>query len=227
MKPNALKYPFQERPKAVTIENGVWHVPKVDVATAFSFPGWDSSLIFPKLQPVKIEFCSGNGLWIASRAKEEPNVNWVAVEMKFCRIRKIWSKIHNFSLSNLLPVCGEALHLTSHYIPAGSVQEVFINFPDPWPKRRHARFRLIEKGFVQELYRILVGNGTVSIVTDDAVYSKQVIKEVLGNRGFESVYASPYTVNERSDYGSSYFEDLWRSQGKPIFYHLFQKKRIV
>lgn len=227
MKPEDLKSPFSWNERTITIKDRVWYVPdQYTQFETFQFPGWNHADIFEKELPIKVEYCSGNGAWIASRAQRDPLHNWVAVERKFARVKKIWSKVKNFQLSNLLAVCGEALKITHHYFPDSSVAEVFINFPDPWPKRRHAKYRLIQPPFIQELYRILQPEGKMMIVTDDPGYSKQVIKEFQHHLGFQSLYPAPFYVTEYPDYGTSYFEDLWREKGKFIHYHRFQKVSV-
>lgn len=188
----------------------------------FQFPGWDR--LFIASQPVKIEYCSGNGLWLAERAQNEPNANWMGLELKFDRIKKIWSKIENRQLKNLLAVWGEGFDVTKRYIPDNSVSEVYVNFPDPWPKRRHAKYRIIQPLFAEQIHRILQPEGTVSLVTDDVDYSKQMVRVMTKQPGFASCYPEPHFVTEYPGYGPvSYFEDLWRSQGKGIRYHLFKK----
>lgn len=224
MKPKSLKSPFTWENRTVLIHDRVWYVPGYyDRYEEFVFPGWEHSDLFGNSQPVHVEYCSGNGAWIVAKAQQHPEFNWVAVEKKFERVRKIWSKIKNLSLNNLVVVCGEAMTATKNYFPDSSISGVYINFPDPWPKTRHAKYRLIQHSFVEQLERILVSNACLTLVTDDIPYSEEMI-EVLGSAtGFTSQFPSPYYVNEYDHYGTSYFEELWRSQGKEIRYHCFQK----
>lgn len=227
MKPKDLKFPFTSKERHIIAHDDVWYVPEQDDDFSnFSFPGWNHPLFFDQEQPICIEYCSGNGAWIAARAQAQPEYNWVAIERKFERVRKIWSKLKNSQLSNLLAVCGEGYRITHHYIPSESVHAVFINFPDPWPKRRHARHRIIQVPFMQEIHRILQVNGVVTLVTDDAEYSNTMIEVLQQIPGFESLFADPFYATDYPSYGSSYFEDLWRQKGKVIRYHEFRKKTI-
>lgn len=224
MKPKDLKCPFDRKNRHVTIDDRIWYVPGhfYDFGS-FSFPGWHHSLTFPEKKPICLEFCSGNGTWIAEKALEYPEYNWVGVEKNFVRARKIWSKIKNCSISNLLAVCGEGYTLTREYLPSSSVKEVYINFPDPWPKTRHCKHRLIQIPFVKEMERILISGGEVTFVTDDPGYSEFAI-DVFGQvPGFRSVFESPFYADEYPDYGTSFFEDLWRDLGRKIRYHVFRK----
>lgn len=226
MKPEDLKSPFSWHNRYVTIHDRVWYIPgHYDQYQAFSFPGWQHPDTFSANHPVKIEYCSGNGEWITAKALEDPTSNWVAVEMLFVKARRIWSKVKNHQLNNLLVVCGEGRKATSHYFPSTSVSEVFINFPDPWPKRRHSKHRIIQPAFIQEMERILIEGGRFTFVTDDIDYSELMIKVMTRFPNFESCFENRPFTTEMTGYGTSFFEELWRTQGKEIRYHQFYKRK--
>ena len=118
-------------------------------------------------------------------------------------------------------VYGEAHHTIQKFLPHESVDKIFINFPDPWPKRRHAKYRLVQTPFIEQMKRILKTGGEVCIVTDDQPYSDQIMKLML--KAFTPKHAAPHYLTELEGYGTSYFEDLWREKKKEIRYHIFIK----
>jgi len=223
MRPSHLKSPFRWHERRVTIEDRVWYVPKRCENDSFTFPGWVHDQTFALDQPVNVEFCSGNGDWIAAKALKNPRQNWVAVEKKFPRVQKIWSKLKNHRIPNLLIICGEGYDVIQQYFCSNSVNAVYVNFPDPWPKNSHAKNRLIQPNFILEMTQILKPEGTFTLATDDELYSDRVIKDVHQTGGFSSQLPEPFYCDELHDYGISYFEDLWRKQGKKIRYHIFKK----
>jgi tRNA (guanine-N7-)-methyltransferase len=224
MKPQDLKSPFKWEQRQIIIQDRVWYVPDQHLSEIpFVFPGWTSELTFSQEKPIYLEYCSGNGAWIASKAVEQSQYNWVGVEKKFDRTRKIWSKIKKLELNNLLTICGEGYRVTHQFFANESIDAVFINFPDPWPKKRHAKHRIVQPHFVQEVHRILKKDKLFTLVTDDEDYSRIMIDVIHRNQGFKSIFESPYFVTTYPDYGSSYFEDLWREKGKTIHYHVFRK----
>lgn len=224
MKPADVKSPFIWKDRHILIKDRIWYVPNhYHDHKQFSFPGWHHPLTFENNQPICLEYCSGNGAWIAERAQRESHYNWVAIEQQFIRVRKIRSKIQNFDLPNLLAACGEGFVITKEFIPAESIRKVYINFPDPWPKTRHKKHRLVQKQFIIELSRVLEPGGELTIVTDDEPYSNMVIEVMKDHGGFESIFANADFTEDYPDYGSSYFEDLWRGFGKKIRYHVFRK----
>lgn len=225
MKPEDLKPPVPRTEYRIMIDDRVWYVPsRASNGEEFIFPGWNSPLMFNNDNPICIEYCSGNGAWIAKKAMENPTLNWVAVEMKFERVRKVWAKIKNLNLPNLLVLCGEGCQATQRYFPSSSVHDVFINFPDPWPKKRHTKHRLIQPEFVAQLWRILKPERSITFVTDDIAYSEWFIEKIHGQQGFSSSLPNPFYITEHSEYGSSYFDELWRSKGRAIRYHHFYKE---
>lgn len=225
MKPEDLKPPFHKTDRKIVMHDHVWYLPDPNlVQNPFIFAGWNHSDFFGNDNPVCVEYCSGNGAWIAAQAQAYPHLNWVAVEKKFMRVRKIWAKIKNLQLKNLIVICGEAFRATNQFFPSESISNIYINFPDPWPKKRHAKHRLIQPIFVKELSRVMQPKNVLTFVTDDPDYSKEVISVFLADHTFESHYPAPYFSTEENNYGSSYFEELWRSKGKTIRYHRFIKK---
>lgn len=195
-----------------------------ELEDSFLFPSWEHSDLFGNSHPVHVEYCSGNGTWIAARAAANPNINWVAVEIKLGRSRKIWSKIKNMNLKNLIVVNGEGKQATEKYFPKGSVGTIFINFPDPWPKRHHAKNRIVNPAFLEAMHAILKTNGEVIVVTDDAGFSDWTIMNFKNSQLFESAFEAPNYITEWPNYGDSYFDSLWREKGRTIRYHHFIKK---
>lgn len=179
--------------------------------------------IFENKNKVFIEYCSGNGKWIIEKALKNPNINWIAVEKKFLRAKKIWQKMKNKNINNLLVVFGEGHTFTKFYLPKNSIFCVFINFPDPWPKRRHAKHRLVSKDFIKELEKVTVKDAKFFFVTDDMDTCDRILKTAF-SQNLKSFLKKPYFVENIEGYGTSHFEELWRSKGKKIKYLQFFKE---
>ncbi|MDN3508667.1 MAG: tRNA (guanine(46)-N(7))-methyltransferase TrmB [Candidatus Neptunochlamydia sp.] len=214
MKPKDLLYPYKWEDRHPLLKDKIFYVPE--------YYQEHKKELFPNLQeyfgndhPIYLEYCSGNGEWILNRTMENPEINWIAVEMWFERVRKIYSKTANYGVENLLIISGEGLTFSREYLSNKSLDKVYINFPDPWPKDRHAKHRIIQCPFVEELRRTVKKGGLVTLVTDNASYKEQIEDEM---RGWPKIEAS------HENYGSSFFERLWRSHGLPI-HHLCYANR--
>lgn len=224
MRPSHLKMPpIWKEAKVALIDRVLFIPPRCKLFHDFVFPGWEHSDIFGNTNPVNLEYCSGNGVWIAEKALTYPQQNWVAVEKKFDRVRKIWSKIKNYQLNNLLVVCGEGLVATHRYFPQNSINETYVNFPDPWPKTRHLKNRIMQPVFINEVARVLKKEGDFIFVTDDAPYSDWTLKLMQEQSSFTCTYEAPYYLIEDETYGTSSFQKLWKAQGRVIRYHRFKK----
>jgi tRNA (guanine-N7-)-methyltransferase len=221
MKPEDLKYPFSWEERRPLLSQRVLFIPR-HYSDHHEW-SWGDAFAFGNAK-VSIEYCSGNGAWIIAKALSDPHRYWIAVEKRFDRVRKIWSKMENRGLSNLLIVCGEALTFTRHYLPVNSIDEVFVNFPDPWPKGRHAKHRLIQHSFIHEISRVMKAEGRAILVTDAIDYREQILSEFKKSDGWESHFPDPFYVHEWPDYGASYFDALWREKGRLIHYLHFYKK---
>ncbi len=219
-----FRIPFSQETSCVTISDRILFIPPKIDRRNFTFPGWDSEEVFGqerRLNPIAVEFCSGNGQWILEKAQKNPDWNWVAVEKRFDRVRKMWVRMKNLGIHNLFIVFGEALAYSTSYIPSRSIQSLYINFPDPWPKARHVKNRIISPLLLSESARMVAKEGKFIFVTDDESYSTWFLEQYeLWNRGSFSIKEGSNLVGTPPmDYGTSFFDTLFRQKGKSIYYH--------
>lgn len=220
MKPKDLKPQFTFETRRPCLCDGVLYVPHhYNDHALFVCPP-----LFAGSNPLCVEYCSGNGDWIVAKAQQFPEKNWIAVEKRFDRVRKIWSKVKNCSLNNLLIVCGEAMTFTLHYLKGGCVEEIYINFPDPWPKGKHAKHRLICSSFIEQLSRVLKEGGRVSLATDDLIYLTGSLKLLQDHRAFCPDLDDPHYRLDCPDYGASWFSNLWKEKGRTLYFTTFFKQ---
>jgi tRNA (guanine-N7-)-methyltransferase len=207
-----LKIPFTWEERRAILLDSFFYIPKAYQNKKESFQFFDLE------KPIAIEYCSGNGQWIGEKAKQNPDINWIAVEKKFVRARKIWGKMQRENISNLCVVCGEALEFTRYYAPR--ITKAFINFPDPWPKFRHAKHRLVRAEFLNELSRIMGPYGTITCVTDDVPYFNQMLFEFSQCPEWTKIFEG----TDWQDYGDSFFKELWLHKGRAIHYLSYGKR---
>ena len=215
MKAKDLRYPFSFEERRPAVSCGVLFIPahfdhkQVDLEPFFD--------LIPKERSIHIEYCSGNGQWIIDQAEKEPEIFWIALEKRMDRVQKIWAKREAKGLNNLFIVCGEAQPYTEYYVPKDCFDRVFVHFPDPWPKDRHAKHRLLQEPFVSHLSDAMRQEACLRIVTDDAVYAQYAIDHLLKNPRFSPNYEEPYYHLDQRAVGSSFFHDLWLSKGSQIY----------
>lgn len=219
MKASELRIPFTwEERHPILLDRCLYIPDHYDDHAKWQKVPWEDPKMFGNMLPVSIEYCSGNGQWICQKAKEYPEKNWVAVEKRFDRARKIWASLHRLKLPNVYVICGEAVVFSRFYAPHRSATQVFVNFPDPWPKLRHAKHRLVQAEFLQELQNVLVPHGEVMFTTDDLDYLKQMIEVVSQNPHWKPKIEDPYFRLDDPHFGPSYFATLWKAKGRKIYH---------
>jgi tRNA (guanine-N7-)-methyltransferase len=134
----------------------------------------DLGKVFLRRQPLQVELCSGDGSFLAQYAALHPEWNFIGVERLLGRLRKIDRKGRRAGLSNMRGVRIEASYFLEYLLPKKSAAALHIYFPDPWPKRKHRKHRLINERFPQLARDALVPGGAVYLRTDDADYFAQM-----------------------------------------------------
>lgn len=159
----------------------------------------------------KLEICSGSGDWVIARAQKD-DANWAALEIRFDRVHEIWRRVVLNKLEDRVTVIhADAAHLEK-MIPKGSVDEIFINFPDP-PHTRWSAQRMVTPTLLRSLATVLVPGGTVIIATDDFDYIRWVHED---SKSLGDFFDPEKTTTSKSieGYGTSYFDGLWSSRGR-------------
>src|SRR5580765_2975428 len=105
----------------------------------------DLAAVFPKAQPLEVELGCGDASFLVNYAKLHPECNFIGVERLLGRIRKLDRKGRRAGLTNLRGVRIESAYFVEYLLPAHSVSAVHVYFPDPWPKRKHWKKRLINE----------------------------------------------------------------------------------
>jgi len=147
--------------------------------------------LFPANQPLEVELGSGDGSFLANYAKLHPERNFLGIERLLGRLRKLDRKGLRAALENLRVLRIESAYLVEYLLPLQSVSALHIYFPDPWPKRKHRKNRLVTPRFTEIAYDALVPEGLVYLRTDDEDYFTQMVTVFAGNSRFRLVETPP------------------------------------
>jgi tRNA (guanine-N7-)-methyltransferase len=135
--------------------------------------------VFGRRAPCTLEIGFGNGAHLAARAAAEPERNFLGVEVHRPGVGHLLLAARAAGLTNLRVICHDAVDVLREQIAPATLDEIEILFPDPWPKKRHHKRRLIQPRFVDLLADRLAGGGRVHLATDWEPYAEQML-EVLG-----------------------------------------------
>jgi tRNA (guanine-N7-)-methyltransferase len=160
----------------------------------------DLTKLFVSPQPLEVELGSGDGSFLAQWAARHPDRNFLGVERLVGRLRKLDRKGLRAGLANLRLLRIEASYCLTWLLPPASVQALHIYFPDPWPKRKHHKNRLINAAFTESAAVALAPAGTVYLRTDDADYFAQMTASFGGHSGFQPVETPPALASVLTDF---------------------------
>jgi len=146
----------------------------------------DLSQLFPVEQPLEVELGSGDGTFLVNLAKRHPEHNFIGIERLLGRLRKLGRKARRAELTNLRGIRIESSYFLEYLLPLHSVESLHIYFPDPWPKRKHRRHRLINDRFPWLACNVLTPGGTVYLRTDDRDYFDQMNSVFLASPLFQA-----------------------------------------
>lgn len=225
MKAKDLRFPYCWEERKPIIHDKILFIPNYYFGHDIWVKSGEPWTFFPNDNPIHVEFCSGNGEWVINQAISYPNINWIAVEIDFSRVRKIWSKRANQRISNLFIVCGRAQEFIKHYVTEDLFSEIFIHFPDPWPRKKQAKHRLFQHEFLLFLNSSLRRNGKLHLVTDVEIYIDASIQLIKRLPIWDYWYEWPHFIINKEKVGSSWFHRLWIEKGKDIFYMTLINKK--
>jgi tRNA (guanine-N7-)-methyltransferase len=147
----------------------------------------DLASMFPQAQPLEVELGSGDGSFLANYAKLHPGRNFLGVERLLGRLRKLDRKALRAGLANLRGLRIESAYFLEYLLPPRSISALHIYFPDPWPKRKHRKNRLINERFTQIAAQALLPGGFVWLRTDDEDYFSQMVTSFATNSSFRLI----------------------------------------
>jgi len=163
-----------------------------------------------------LEIGPGKGEFILNQAQENPQINFVAIEIRRYRFDKISKKIEKLELKNLFLIKGDARECLPRLFPEKFFEAIYVLFPDPWPKKRHAKHRLLKPRLIKQLRGFLKEGGEIFNATDAGFYSEQIIEAFEEAGGFtRKAIESPFPT---------YFEQKWIRAGRSIDYWKFVKE---
>ena len=133
--------------------------------------------LFPTAEQVVLEVGFGMGEATALIARDFPNTGFLAIEVHKPGIGKLMARIEELGLSNIRIIEGDAHPIITTMIPDNSIDGVHLFFPDPWPKKRHHKRRIINNEFLKLIYPKIKDGGFIHIATDWVPYAEWITEQ--------------------------------------------------
>ena len=183
---------------------------------SYDFPiDWQNE--FPDFERLHLEVGFGDGRYTARRAKQEPSGAFVGLEISSTSLRRALRRMRRENLDNVRLLKTNANLAVRQLFAPDSLDSIIVNFPDPWPKERHEKNRLLQDSFFKLAANRLKPGGSIRLATDHPEY--------LEFARTQSQLSGLYTLKTQ-DPPEAVFETKyalkWKGQGKPLFYQVFE-----
>ena len=175
--------------------------------------------LFPCPQPLEVELGCGDASFLVEHARRNPAKNFIGVERLLGRLQKLDRKGRRARLKNLRGIRIESAYFLQYLLPPHAAAVLHVYFPDPWPKKKHRRHRLINELFPALARTALAPGGQVFLRTDDADYFQQMNEVFEAAKAFEKIATSAELAEIVTD-----FERDFNVQGIPTLHAAYQLK---
>lgn len=185
---------------------------------------WKSVFAEPSL-PLDLEIGCGNGYFFENIVKNNPQRNYLGIELKYKPLVQTIRRVKKLGLQN-----GKGIRFHANYVDRifspGEIENTYIYFPDPWPKARHAKNRLMKAGFLNKLFEIQKPGAFLDFKTDSEPYFDWAMEEFKKTPYRQVRYSKDLHKSEwaTSNFVTA-FEKIFISKGQPIFYARFERRR--
>lgn len=178
---------------------------------------------FKRDAPKVIEIGFGNGASLAEMAKNQPDTDFLGIEVHRPGVGQLLNLIEQNGLSNLRVACTDAVELLKHRIADNSLDRLQLYFPDPWHKKRHHKRRIIQPDFVNLLAKKIKLGGHLHMATDWQHYAEQMLVDLSDNTDFVNCADNDYIP--RPDYRPlTKFEQRGHKLGHGVWDLLFKRQ---
>ncbi|HJW39042.1 MAG TPA: tRNA (guanosine(46)-N7)-methyltransferase TrmB [Candidatus Udaeobacter sp.] len=174
----------------------------------------DLEKIFRRKAPLHVDLGCGDGSFLCALAQRLPDKNFLGIERLSGRVHSTSRKAA--SLDNVRLLQMESFYAVRYLLPAESVETFYLLFPDPWPKRRHHRRRIVTPDFLNSVHAALEDNGVIYIATDHLDYLRKIRETAGSTPGFAIDDADV-------DLPQSKFGLAFRQKGAPIHWLALRK----
>ena len=180
----------------------------------------DLPAVFGNEHPVVLEIGSGKGRFLVSSAMEQPDVNFIGIEKSLHYHRVILERVAKRNLRNVRLINYDAFVVLREMIPDASLSEIHIYFPDPWPRKREQKRRIIRAEALAEMRRTLAAGGEGIYVTDHREYFEIAAPLIA------EFFRAETRVPGPGDPPRTNYEAKYRAEGREIYEVRFFKDEV-
>jgi tRNA (guanine-N7-)-methyltransferase len=197
----------------------LWPKYGVDLVSPLDFGG-----LFGRQAPRVVEIGFGNGDNLARMAAEHPERDYLGIEVHRPGVGRLLLALEELRLTNVRVVCHDAVEVLERYIPPESLAEVLILFPDPWPKKRHHKRRLVQRPFLELVVQRLSPGGVLRMATDWQPYAEEMLAAAQANAHLQNLAADGSYVPRPAERLATRFEKRGTRLGHEVWDLAFRRR---
>ena len=182
----------------------------------------DESGTTPARRVLEIGF--GRGEFLLAMAQRNPGVEFLGIEVSYKRTLKMARKVARAELANVRLVEAAAESALPNIIDPMSLDEIWINFSDPWPKVRHGHRRVLQSDFTKDAAVALAPHGVLHVATDDVPYAHQIDEVLSSEPRLRNLHAPWPFLPEVAGRTRTGYESQWRAEGRPIHFFAYASR---
>ena len=184
----------------------------------------DLKQLFGRECPVIVEIGFGNGRTLVSLAAQSPECNFLGLEVYRPGVGSLLSMLKKNGITNVKVAMEDAAEFLKHRIRESTLTKILIFFPDPWPKKRHHKRRLVQPEFLDMCTTRLVPGGQIHIATDWEDYAYEMLAYLRQQQGLYNVAEGGGFAERPAFRPSTKFENRGRERGHGIWDLVFQRE---
>lgn len=173
--------------------------------------------LFGNDNPVEVEIGTGKGTFLVNSAQANPQINYLGIEWANKYYKHAADRARRWDLSNILMIRCDAKDFIIQHTPPLSIQTLHIYFPDPWPKKRHHKRRLLNSNFVTAVVKALVPAGQLHVATDHKEYFDTIEPLLAHCEQLQLSDFAPRATAELGEWVGTNFERKYLAQGRTIY----------
>lgn len=185
--------------------------------------GW--SYLFGNDRPLNLEIGIGGGEFLEALSAGHPDENFVGLDISGVYLRKAARRAERHGSANVRFMNTEAKAALYEIFGHETLAAVYVNFPDPWPKKGHSKRRLFDRAFVELLEDRLEPEGLVYLGTDVLAYAEEAYAVLSASALLVNAYSTPWKQERGWNGLETKYERKWREAGKQLYYLAFRKTR--
>ena len=177
----------------------------------------DLDRLFGRRAPRTVEIGFGAGDALVALAGCEPARDFLGIEVYPPGVGRLLARVHGAGLGNVRVAMADALDVLERWLAPSSVEEILVWFPDPWPKKRHHKRRLVQPRFASLVRRVLQSGGRLHLATDWEAYAEHMLEVLEACPGFLNCAAPDRFVSRPERRRETRFERRGRGRGHRVF----------